>query len=117
MHFGAEYKDMHTDYTGQGVHQLADCIDKIINNPDDRRIVINYECLDPKRFGYDGIASLSQVLLIISSHLYVSTHSNFAIRLTSIRMKSPPKCTKVLRTWASEFHSTLSYALLMQVTI
>jgi thymidylate synthase len=41
MHFGTEYKDMHTDYTGQGVHQLADCIDKIINNPDDRRIVMS----------------------------------------------------------------------------
>ena len=39
--FGAEYKDMHTDYTGQGIHQLADCIDKIINNPDDRRIVMS----------------------------------------------------------------------------
>jgi thymidylate synthase len=41
MHFGAEYKEMHTDYTGQGVHQLADCIDKIINNLDDRRIVMS----------------------------------------------------------------------------
>ena len=40
-HFGAEYKDMHTDYTGQGVDQLADCIDKIINNPEDRRIVMS----------------------------------------------------------------------------
>lgn len=40
-HFGAEYKDMHADYTGQGVDQLADCIDKIINNPEDRRIVMS----------------------------------------------------------------------------
>ena len=32
---------MHTDYTGQGVDQLADCIDKIINNPEDRRIVMS----------------------------------------------------------------------------
>ncbi|KAL3803555.1 hypothetical protein HJC23_014103 [Cyclotella cryptica] len=40
-HFGAEYKDMHTDYTGQGVDQLADCIDKIINNPEDRRIIMS----------------------------------------------------------------------------
>ena len=40
-HFGAEYKDMHADYTGQGVDQLADCINKIINNPEDRRIVMS----------------------------------------------------------------------------
>eukprot|EP00557_Chaetoceros_sp_GSL56_P008950 CAMPEP_0176487824 /NCGR_PEP_ID=MMETSP0200_2-20121128/6358_1 /TAXON_ID=947934 /ORGANISM="Chaetoceros sp., Strain GSL56" /LENGTH=549 /DNA_ID=CAMNT_0017884719 /DNA_START=76 /DNA_END=1725 /DNA_ORIENTATION=- len=40
-HFGAEYKDMHTDYTGQGVDQLAECIDKIKNNPDDRRIIMS----------------------------------------------------------------------------
>ena len=40
-HFGAEYKDMHTDYTGQGVDQLADCIDKIKNNPEDRRIILS----------------------------------------------------------------------------
>ncbi|XP_046548512.1 thymidylate synthase-like isoform X4 [Haliotis rubra] len=39
-HFGAEYKDMHTDYTGQGVDQLADVIDKIKNSPHDRRIIM-----------------------------------------------------------------------------
>ena len=39
-HFGAEYKDMHADYTGQGVDQLAEVIDKIKNNPNDRRILL-----------------------------------------------------------------------------
>lgn len=39
-HFGAEYKDMHTDYTGKGIDQLLDCIDKIKNAPEDRRIVL-----------------------------------------------------------------------------
>jgi len=39
-HFGAEYKDMHTDYTGQGVDQLKECIDKIKTNPNDRRIIM-----------------------------------------------------------------------------
>ncbi|XP_071100195.1 thymidylate synthase-like isoform X2 [Haliotis cracherodii] len=39
-HFGAEYKDMHSDYTGQGVDQLADVIDKIKNRPFDRRIIM-----------------------------------------------------------------------------
>jgi dihydrofolate reductase/thymidylate synthase len=40
-HFGAKYQDMHTDYTGQGVDQLKDCIQKIINNPEDRRIIMS----------------------------------------------------------------------------
>lgn len=40
-HFGAEYKDMHADYRGQGVDQLADCINKIKNNPTDRRILMS----------------------------------------------------------------------------
>jgi dihydrofolate reductase/thymidylate synthase len=40
-HFGAKYTDMHADYTGQGVDQLAQCIDKIKNNPEDRRILMS----------------------------------------------------------------------------
>jgi hypothetical protein len=39
-HFGAAYTDMHADYTGQGVDQLRDCIEKIKNSPEDRRIVL-----------------------------------------------------------------------------
>ncbi|XP_067887811.1 thymidylate synthase [Heterodontus francisci] len=39
-HFGAEYKDMYTDYSGQGVDQLQNVIDTIKNNPEDRRIIM-----------------------------------------------------------------------------
>ncbi|MBN3278841.1 TYSY synthase, partial [Polyodon spathula] len=39
-HFGAEYKDMNSDYTGQGVDQLQKVIDTIKNNPEDRRIIM-----------------------------------------------------------------------------
>ncbi len=39
-HFGAEYTDMHADYSNQGVDQLAEVIDKIKNNPNDRRILL-----------------------------------------------------------------------------
>lgn len=39
-HFGAPYVDMHTDYSGQGVDQLQECIQKIKTNPSDRRIVL-----------------------------------------------------------------------------
>ncbi|CAK0859493.1 unnamed protein product [Prorocentrum cordatum] len=40
-HFGAKYVDMHTDYTGQGVDQLAECIRKIKKDPNDRRILLS----------------------------------------------------------------------------
>ncbi|ANM67098.1 Thymidylate synthase/dCMP hydroxymethylase domain [Arabidopsis thaliana x Arabidopsis arenosa] len=40
-HFGAKYTDMHADYTGQGFDQLLDVINKIKNNPDDRRIIMS----------------------------------------------------------------------------
>ncbi|KAJ6402829.1 hypothetical protein OIU84_014857 [Salix udensis] len=40
-HFGARYTDMHADYTDQGFDQLLDVIDKVKNNPNDRRIIIS----------------------------------------------------------------------------
>jgi len=40
-HFGAKYVDMHADYSGQGVDQLADCIHKIKHDPTDRRILLS----------------------------------------------------------------------------
>jgi len=40
-HFGAEYKDMHTDYTGKGYDQLAEAIRTIKENPTSRRIVLS----------------------------------------------------------------------------
>lgn len=40
-HFGAEYVDAKTDYTGQGVDQLAEVIDKLKNRPHDRRIILS----------------------------------------------------------------------------
>jgi dihydrofolate reductase/thymidylate synthase len=39
-HFGAQYVDMHTDYTGQGVDQLADLIQRIKTTPEDRRLIL-----------------------------------------------------------------------------
>lgn len=40
-HFGARYVDCDTDYNGQGVDQLQQVIDKIKNNPTDRRIILS----------------------------------------------------------------------------
>lgn len=40
-HFGAKYIDCDTDYTGQGVDQLAEVIHKLKTNPYDRRIILS----------------------------------------------------------------------------
>jgi len=40
-HFGAEYVDCETDYSGQGIDQLAEVIHKIKNSPYDRRIIMS----------------------------------------------------------------------------
>lgn len=40
-HFGAEYVDCHTDYTGKGVDQLKDILEKIKNSPFDRRMIMS----------------------------------------------------------------------------
>ena len=40
-HFGAKYVDMHKDYTGEGVDQLAGVIHTIKTNPNDRRIIMS----------------------------------------------------------------------------
>ncbi|AFX92422.1 bifunctional dihydrofolate reductase-thymidylate synthase [Megavirus courdo11] len=40
-HFGAKYDNCKTDYHDQGIDQLNNCIDAIMNNPNDRRIIIS----------------------------------------------------------------------------
>lgn len=40
-HFGANYVNCDTDYTGQGVDQLRECIRKIRDDPTDRRIILS----------------------------------------------------------------------------
>ncbi|KAL6059852.1 Bifunctional dihydrofolate reductase-thymidylate synthase [Balamuthia mandrillaris] len=40
-HWGAEYTDMHADYKGKGLDQLAACIDLIKRDPTSRRIVMS----------------------------------------------------------------------------
>lgn len=39
-HFGAEYKDCYTDYTGQGIDQIQNVIDTIKSNPTSRRLIV-----------------------------------------------------------------------------
>ncbi|ORM41483.1 Bifunctional dihydrofolate reductase-thymidylate synthase [Babesia sp. Xinjiang] len=39
-HFGAKYENMHADYAGQGIDQLATVINRIKTNPNDRRMIV-----------------------------------------------------------------------------
>ena len=39
-HFGAEYKNHETDYTGQGIDQLKNLIETLKKNPSDRRMIV-----------------------------------------------------------------------------
>lgn len=39
-HFGAKYKDKHADYSGKGIDQLNDIIDRIRKDPYDRRLIL-----------------------------------------------------------------------------
>lgn len=40
-HFGAKYKTCHDNYTGEGIDQLAEVINRIKTNPTDRRIIMS----------------------------------------------------------------------------
>lgn len=40
-HFGAKYKTCYDDYTGEGIDQLSEVINRIKNNPNDRRIIMS----------------------------------------------------------------------------
>lgn len=40
-HWGAEYKDCHTDYTGKGIDQLSILINTIKTNPSSRRMLVS----------------------------------------------------------------------------
>lgn len=68
-HFGAEYKDMHADYTGQGVDQLAECIDKIKNNPEDRRIILS-------AWNPQALSSMALPPCHMMCQFYVDTNKN-----------------------------------------
>ncbi len=40
-HYGAQYRDSHTDYTGLGIDQLSSIITKLKETPNDRRIIMS----------------------------------------------------------------------------
>jgi thymidylate synthase len=61
-HFGAEYKDANTDYTGQGIDQIADVIDKLKNKPYDRHYP---KYIEPRQFEEDSSSAMPHVRSIL----------------------------------------------------
>lgn len=115
-HFGAEYEDMHANYDGRGVDQLAECIDKIKNNPEDRRIVmsawnpadLDKMALPPCHMFCQFYVSCAYALIGGRSACrkciyFYNSHSllfNMCNRSTLRRTSCPAKCTSAPRTWA-----------------
>jgi hypothetical protein len=59
------YTDMHADYTGKGFDQLMDVIDKIKNDPDDRRIILSaWNPSDLKKMALPPCHMFAQVSII-----------------------------------------------------
>lgn len=108
-HFGAQYKDMHADYSGQGVDQLAYCIDKIINDPEDRRIVMS--AWNPKDLDLMALPPCHMFCQFYVSILILIVEKTcpniFFCRLTQRRMNSHAKCINARRIWALAYHLTL----------
>ena len=56
---------MHANYTGKGFDQLMDVIDKIKNNPDDRRIILSaWNPSDLKKMALPPCHMFAQVSII-----------------------------------------------------
>lgn len=71
-HFGAKYKDENSDYTSEGIDQLAKIISTIEENPDDRRMIVSAwnpgalseMALPPCHYGFQIIISNDKLNLL-----------------------------------------------------
>lgn len=92
-HFGAEYVDCHTDYTGKGYDQLSEIIHKLKTNPYDRRIIMSaWNPPDFKKMALPHATSFASS----TCHSLKTKSLNYHVFFT-----------KDHATWDWVFHSTL----------
>ncbi len=96
-HFGATYGTCDDDYTGQGVDQLKDVIEKIKNNPTDRRILLS--AWNPKDLGLMALPPCHMF-----AQFFVSNLDAFA--RGPVKSNSPAKCTNEVAIWDWAYRST-----------
>ncbi len=71
-HYNAEYKNFDTDYSGQGVDQLAKLVETLKTNPADRRMIVSawnpsmmsQMALPPCHYGFQVVVSGGKVNLL-----------------------------------------------------
>lgn len=73
-HFGAAYRGMHADYSGEGVDQVRNCVERIRINPEDRRILMSaWNPVDVDKMALPPCHVLAQFYVAngeLSCHLY-----------------------------------------------
>lgn len=81
-HFGAQYVDKYTDYTGKGFDQLKDVIEKLIKDPSSRRIVMT--AFDPSKVSQAVLPPCHSMIVQfyvedgkISEHMYQRSSDSF----------------------------------------
>ena len=69
---------MYADYTGQGFDQLLDVVDKIKNNPDDRRIILS--ALNPANLKMMALPPCHMLAHVTVKEVYIGpTFSNLSV--------------------------------------
>lgn len=128
-HFGAEYVDAKTDYTGKGVDQLADVIHKLKHNPYDRRIIMSaWNPADLKKMALPPCHMFAQFYVSYprsgtnasgegqngekpKGHLHCQLYQRVSITFFPEPLLHPClltcSCERSPATWVSVSHSTL----------
>jgi thymidylate synthase len=85
-HWGADYVDCKTDYTGKGFDQLVYVESELKNNPTSRRIIMN--AWNPSYFGKQVLTACHQQVQFYVSHgRYL--HCNLYIRSNDLLLGNP----------------------------